>query len=87
MPKQWPTLDITRSSQYQVQVQVDMIKSHFIQSAQDNIAMLYNLHCFGSDAEHLEFIESSVADNKYLFPVAEHVEGGVHGPNLIQRES
>jgi hypothetical protein len=35
----------------------------------------------------LEFIDSLLADNKYLFPVAEHVEGGVRGPNQTQRES
>jgi len=35
----------------------------------------------------VEFIESLLADNKYLFPVAERVEGGVHGPNPTQRES
>ena len=28
-----------------------------------------------------------MADNKCLFPVAERVEGGVHGPNPTQRES
>ena len=28
-----------------------------------------------------------MADNKYLFPVAERVEGGVRGPNPTQRES
>jgi len=27
------------------------------------------------------------ADNRYLFPVAERVEGGVHGPNPMQRVS
>jgi len=27
----------------------------------------------------LEFIDALLADNKYLLPVAEHVEGGVHG--------
>jgi hypothetical protein len=35
----------------------------------------------------LEFTDSLLADNKYLFPVAEHVEGGVRGPNPTQRES
>jgi len=38
MMKQRPTLDITCSNRYQVQAQVDMVKSHFIQSARDNIA-------------------------------------------------
>jgi hypothetical protein len=58
-----------------------------IQSARDNIAQLYDLHRFESAAERLEFIDSLLADNKYLCPVAEHVEGGVRGPNPTQRES
>ena len=49
------------------------------------VADVYDLHCFESDAEHLEFIDSLLADNKYLFPVAERVEGGVRGPNPTQR--
>jgi len=64
-----------------------MVKSHFIQSARDNIVELYDLHRFKSSAEHLEFIDSLLADNKYLFPIAERVEGGVHGPNPTQRKS
>jgi len=87
MLKQWPTLDITRTNRYQVRVQVDMVKSHFIQSVRDNIAELYDLHCFESAAERLEFIDSVLADNKYLFPVAERVKGGVRCPNPMQRES
>ena len=87
MVKQRPTLDIGRSNWYQVQAQVDKVKSHFIQSARDNIAELYDLHRFEFAAECLEFIDSVLADNKYLFPVAERVEGGVHGRNPIQRES
>ena len=67
MLKQWPMLDITRSNRYQVQAQVDKVKSHFIPSARDNIAELYDLHCFESAAERLEFIDSRLADNKYLF--------------------
>jgi hypothetical protein len=35
----------------------------------------------------LEFIDSHLADNKYLFPVAEHVEGGIRSPNPRQRVS
>jgi hypothetical protein len=35
----------------------------------------------------LEFIDSLLADNKYHFHIAEHVEGGVRGPNPTQRES
>jgi hypothetical protein len=38
-------------------------------------------------AEHLEFVESFQADNKYLMLVAEHCEGGEHGPNPMQSES
>jgi len=87
MLNQWPTVDITRSNQYQVCAQVNKVKSHFIQSATDNIAELYDFHCFESAAERLEFIDSLLADNKYLVPVAEHVEGGVRSPNPTQRES
>jgi len=79
MLKQWPTLDITHSNRYQVRVQVDKVKSHFIHWARDNIAELYNLHRFESAAECFEFIDSLLADKKYLFPVAERVEGGVRG--------
>ena len=77
---------ITCSNRYHVCAQVDKVESHFIQSVRDNIAELYDLHHFESTAEHLEFIDSLLADNKYLFPVAEHVEGGVRGPNPTQRE-
>jgi len=87
MLKQRPTLDITRSNWYQVCAQVDKVKSHFIQSARDNIAELYDLHRFESTAERLEFIDSLLVDNKYLFTIAERVEGGVRGPNPTQRES
>jgi len=87
MLKQWPTLDIACSNRYQVRAQVDKVKSHFIQSTRDNIAELYNLYRCESAAEHLEFIDSLLADNKYLFHVAECVEGGVRGPNQMQRES
>jgi len=84
MLKQQPRLDSTRSNQYQVRAQVDTVKSHCIQSARDNIAELYDLHRFVSAAERLEFIDSRLADNNYLFPVAERVEGGVRGPNPTQ---
>ena len=87
MLKQRPRLDITRSNGYQVRAQVDKVKSHSIQSARDNIAELYDLHHFESDAERLEFIDSLLADNMYLFPLAEHVEGGVRCPNPMQRVS
>jgi len=84
MLKQWPTLDITCSNGFQVRAHVDKVKSHFIQSARDNIAELYDLHRFESNAERLEFMDSLLADNKYLFPLAERVEGGVRGPNPTQ---
>jgi len=80
-------VDITRSKRYQVRAQFDKVKSHFIQSVSDNIAELYDLHRFESAAEHLEFIDSFLAENSYPFPVAEHVAGGVRGPNPTQRES
>jgi len=87
MLKQRPTLEITHLNLYHVRAQVDKVKSHFIQSATDYIAELYDLHRFESATDHLEFIDSLLADNKYLFPVAERVEGGVRGPNPTQRES
>jgi len=77
---QRPRLDITRSNQHQVHTQVYKVKSHFIQSARDNIAELYDLLHIGSATEHFEFIDSLLADNKYLFAVAECVGGGVRGP-------
>jgi len=81
MLKQQPTLDITHLNRYQVRAQVDKVKSHFIQSPKDNIAECYHLHCSESDAECLEFTDYLFTDNKYLFPVAERVEGGIYGPN------
>jgi hypothetical protein len=87
MLKRRPTLDITRSIRYHICAQVDKVKSHFIQSARDHIAEHYNLHHSESDPEHMEFIDSHLADNMYLLPVAEHVEGGVSGPNPMQRVS
>jgi len=87
MLNQRPTLDITRSNQYQVRAQVDKVKSHCTQSAKDEIAALQDLRRFESAAERLEFIDSLLSDNKYLFPIAERVEGGVRGPNPTQRES
>jgi hypothetical protein len=80
-------LDITRSIRYQVRAQVDKVKSHFIQSARDHIAELYDLNHLESDAERLQFIDSLLADNKYLFPVAERVEGDVRCQNPMQRVS
>jgi len=61
-----------------------VVKSHFIQSGRNNIAEQYDLHRFESNTERLEFIDSLLGDNKYLFPVAERVEGGVHGPNPMR---
>ena len=87
MLKQWPTLDISLSNQYQVRAQVNMVKSHFMQSARHNIAELYDLHHFKSATERLEFIDSLLADNKFLFPIAKHMKGSVHGANSMQRES
>jgi hypothetical protein len=81
------TLDITRSNWYQVPTQADKVESHFIQSARDNIVELDDLHRFESGAEHLKFIDSLLADNMYLFPVADRVEGGVCSPNSTQRVS
>ena len=87
MLNQRPTLDITRSNRYQVRAPVDKVKSHFIQSARDNIPEVYDLHRFESAAERFEFIDSFLADNKYLFPGAERVKRGLRGPNPTQRES
>jgi hypothetical protein len=87
MLNQRPKLEIRRSNWYQVRAQVDKVKSHFIQSAMDIIAELYDLHRFESAAERLEFVDTLLADYKYLFPIAEHVEGGVRGPNSTQRVS
>jgi len=86
MLEQRPTLDITRSNWYPVQAPVDKVKSHYIQSAKDNIADLYDLHRFESDPHSVQFIDCLLPDNKYLFPVAERVEGGVCSPNPTQRE-
>jgi hypothetical protein len=87
MVNQRPTVGITRSNRYQDRAQVDKVKSHFVQSVKDNMAELYDLHHFESAAERLEFIDSLLADNHYLFPEAERVEGGVLGTNPTQRES
>jgi hypothetical protein len=58
------TLNITRSKRYQVQAQVDNIKSHFIKSARENMAELYDLHLLQSAVERVELIDSVLADNK-----------------------
>jgi hypothetical protein len=62
-------LNITRSNRYQVQAQVDKVRSHFIQSARDSIAELYDLHRVESAAERFIIIDSLLADNKYLLGV------------------
>jgi hypothetical protein len=80
-------MDITCSIQYQVRAQVDIVKSHFIQSTRNYLAEVHDLHCFESDTESLEFIDSLLADNKYIFPVAERVEDGVRDPNPMQSVS
>jgi len=85
--KQRLMLDITCSNWYQVRPQVDKVGSHLIHWAREIIAELYCLHCFESNTERLESIDSLLADHKYLFPVAEHVEGGVHSPNPINSVS
>jgi hypothetical protein len=87
MLKQRLTLNNTGSSRYHVCAQVHKVKSHFIQSARGDSAETYDLHHFESNAENLEFIDSVLAGNQYLFPVAERVEGGVQGPNPTQRVS
>jgi len=85
MLKQWPTLDNTHSNRRQVRAQVDKVQSYFIQSPREIIAELYILRRFESASEYLEFIDSLLADNKWLLPVAEPVEGVVHDPNTMQR--
>jgi hypothetical protein len=87
MVNQRPTLDITHSNQYLVQAQVNMVKSHVIQSARNSLEEVDDFHQFESAAECFQFIDSFLADNKYLFPIAEHVEGGVRGANPTQNES
>jgi len=57
-------LDIPRSNWNQVQAQIDQVKSHFIKSAMDNIAELYNLPRFESTTERFEFFDSLLADHK-----------------------
>jgi hypothetical protein len=71
----------------EVRAQVNKVKSHFIQSARDNIAELYDLHRFECASERLELIDSLLGDNQYVIHIAESVEDGVRGPNPTQRES
>jgi len=86
MLNQRPTLDIACSNRYQGWAQVDQVISNLIQSVRDNPGDLYDRHCCESATERLEFIDSLLADNKYLFHIAECVEGGVRGPNKMQRK-
>jgi hypothetical protein len=64
-----------------------MVKFNFTQSARDNIAEHYDLRRFEYATECLKFIDSLLADNKYLYQIADHVESGVRGPNPTQRGS
>jgi hypothetical protein len=86
MLKQLPTLDIPCLNRYQVCAHVQKVITHFFQSPRDNIAELYDLHLFESAAERWEFIDSLLADKKHLFPIAQHVEGGVCSPNPTRRQ-
>jgi hypothetical protein len=61
---------------HQVRAQLDRVKSHFIAAARDNVAELYGLNCCETDAERLSCVDALLADDKYLFPVAER-DGGV----------
>jgi hypothetical protein len=86
MLKQWPKLDNPCSTRYHVQAHVHTVIFYFIQSARDNTAKHYELHHFESAAESLQSIDYHLANNRYLFPIAERVEGGACGPNPMQRE-
>jgi hypothetical protein len=87
MLKQRPRFTITHPNWYQVRVHVDNIKSHFIEPATDIGAERDNPHWLEFDAEHLEFINYLVADNNNYCPVAECMQGDVHSPNPMQRDS
>jgi hypothetical protein len=80
-------VDITRSNWYLVRADVVKVQSHFVESVRDNIAEIYDLHRFESAIEHFEFIDCPLVDNKNLFSVLEHVEGGLRSQNPTQRES
>jgi hypothetical protein len=87
MLNQLPTLDIIYSNWFQVRSPVDQGKFQFIHSVRDIITELCGLHHCESTAECFEMVDSLLADNQCLFPVAELVEGAVRGPNPMQRES
>jgi len=63
MLNQLPTSNIAFSNQIHDRAQLNEIGSHWTHSATDNNAMVYDLHHFESDAKHLEFIDSCLADN------------------------
>jgi len=86
MLKQRPMFHIARSNRYQIPAEVDMVKSHFIQSAMEKIAEHCNLHCFEFDAERLEFGDFHLVDNKYLLPETQCGKGGVRHSNPKQQE-
>jgi len=67
MLKQWPTLDIPCSNWYHIQAQVAKIESYIIHSARVNLVLLYDLHHFVSGPEPLDFSDSLLADNQYVF--------------------
>ena len=58
-----------------------------MQSARGNIAVLFDPPCVESNAEYMEFIDSLLADNKYVSPVVQRVEDGVWSPKQTQRVS
>jgi hypothetical protein len=51
------------------------------------VADVDDLHHCESDAERLEYFDSCLEDNKYLYPMVELVEGSVRSPNPMQRVS
>jgi len=53
----------------------------------DQNAECYDFHRIECDAERFELNDSFLANKKYLFLVAEHVDGGVCGPNPMPGES
>jgi hypothetical protein len=87
MLKQQSTSDISSTNRDQVGTHVNKIQSPFTHSARIIIAELCDHHAFECDAEHLEFVHSLLAVTKYHLPVAEHVAGGVCGPNPRHRVS
>jgi len=64
-----------------------MVKSTLLQSATDNTAEHYNLHRCESAAQHLEFIDSILPNNKELCPAAQCRKSAVCGPKPKHRQS